>query len=76
MKLCLFEVVACIIFFLPSPVTYGIMLPYSGLFSLGANFPHFPECTHNLGKFILGCFVKFDCELLTELRASVIFLYY
>ena len=29
-------------------------IPYSGLFSLGANFSKFHEWVHNLGKFILG----------------------
>ena len=35
-------------------------MPYSGLFSLGANFPEFPECTYNSGKFILGCCIKLN----------------
>ena len=38
---------------------YGI--PYSGLFSLGANFPEFHELVHYLRKFILGCYMKLDC---------------
>ena len=37
-----------------------IYLPYSGLFSLGANFPKFPERAHNSGKFIMICCIKFD----------------
>ena len=36
-------------------------VPYSRLFSLGANFPNFHELAHNPRKFILGCYVKFDC---------------
>ena len=32
----------------------------SGLFSLGANFPKFPEWAHNSGKFIMVCCIKFD----------------
>ena len=37
---------------------------HSELFSLGANFPEFHEwLTINLGKFILGCCMKFDCGL-------------
>ena len=37
------------------------MVLYSGLFSLGANFPEFHELPHNSGKVILGCCMKFDC---------------
>ena len=44
-------------------------------FSLGANFPEFPGWTHNLGKFILGCCIKFDWGLLMELGTTVIKLY-
>ena len=35
-------------------------VPYSRLFSLGANFFEFPEWTHNSGKFILGSCTKFE----------------
>ena len=31
---------------------YNYILPYSGLFSLGANFP---EWARDSGKFMLGC---------------------
>ena len=41
-----------------------LLILYSGLLSLAANFSEFLEWAHNLGKFILGCCVKFDCELL------------
>ena len=30
-------------------------IPHSGLFSLGANFPEFPEWARDSGKFMLGC---------------------
>ena len=50
------------------------VLPYSGLSSLGSNFPGFPEWTHNSGKFILGCCIKFDYGSLAELGVIVIFL--
>jgi len=33
-----------------------ILIPYRGLFSRGANFPEFPEWTHDSGKFILSQF--------------------
>ena len=36
-------------------------VPYSGLFSLGANFPEFPKWAHDSGKFILGCCIMFEC---------------
>ena len=50
------------------------ILPYRGLFSLGANFPKFHKWAHNSGKAILGCCVKFDCGLLmAEYSESVIF---
>ena len=32
-----------------------IVLPYSGLFSRGVNFPEFPEWTRDSGNFILDC---------------------
>ena len=38
-------------------------IPYSGLFSLGVNFPEFHKWVHYSGKFILGCYMKFDCGL-------------
>ena len=38
-----------------------IYLPYSGLFSLGANFFEFYEWVHYSGKLILGCCMKLDC---------------
>ena len=47
------------------------MLLYSGLFSLGANFPEFHELTHYLGKFILGCYTKFDYGSLLQKLARV-----
>ena len=51
-----------------------LFMPHSRLFSLGANFPKFPEWTHNSGKFILGCCIqKFDYGLLSELGVTVIF---
>ena len=40
------------------------------LFSLGANFLKFPKWTHNLGKFILGCYIKFDYGLMAELGVT------
>ena len=46
------------------------LIPYNGLFSLSAIFSEFPKCTHNLGKFILGCCIKFDYGLLAELGAT------
>ena len=49
-------------------------VPYSGLFSLGANFPEFPKLIHNPGKFILGCCIKFNYGLLVKLDATVVFL--
>ena len=42
---------------------HSVYLPYSGLFSLGANFPKFPkwaDWAHNSGKFIMVCCIKFD----------------
>ena len=42
------------------------------LFSIGANFPEFPKWTHNSGKFILECCVKFDYGLLLELGTTVV----
>ena len=46
-------------------------LIYSGLFYLqvGANFP---EWTHNSGKFVLGCCVKFNYGSLAELGTTII----
>ena len=38
------------------------MLLYSGLFSLGADFPEFHELTHYLGKFILGSIMGRYCK--------------
>ena len=37
-----------------------IYLQHSVLFSLGTNFPKFPEWVHNSGKFIVVCCIKFD----------------
>ena len=31
------------------------VVPYSGLFSRGVNFPEFPELTRDSGNFILDC---------------------
>ena len=39
---------------------------YSKLFSLGANFPKFHEWAHYSGKFILGCYMYFDCGSLLQ----------
>ena len=55
-------------------IFFSPLLPYSGLFSLGANFPEFPKWNHNSGKFILGCCMKFNYESLVELGATIIFL--
>ena len=46
-----------------SPIPYSIA---SRLFSLGANFPKFPEWPRNLGKFMLGCFYRsiVGCKIL------------
>ena len=41
-------------------------IPYSGLFSTGANFPKFHERAYYLGKFILGCYMKFHCGSLLQ----------
>ena len=35
-----------------------LILPYSELFSLGANFPEFHKWAHNSRKFILGYMYK------------------
>ena len=48
----------------PYTITH-ISLLYNGLFSLGTNFPEFPEWARNSGKFILGCCIMFDCGLLS-----------
>ena len=37
-----------------SPMTDEFIIPYSGLFSLGANFPKFSEWARDSGKFMLG----------------------
>ena len=46
----------------------NIVLPYSGLFSLGANFPKFHKWTHYSRKLFLflGCCMKFNCGLLLQ----------
>ena len=41
-------------------------IPYSGLFSLGANFPKFHKWAHYSGKFILDCCMKFNCGSLLQ----------
>ena len=43
---------------------------YSGLFSLGANFLEFHKWAHYLGKFILSCYMKFDCGSLLQKLAQ------
>ena len=48
----------------PYTITH-ISLLYSRLFSLGENFPEFPEWARDSGKFILGCCIMFDCGLLS-----------
>ena len=48
-------------------------LPYSGLFSLGANFPKLPEWTQSqLGKIYFGS--STDYGSLVELGATIMFL--
>ena len=46
-------------------------LPYSGLFSLRANFPEFHEWAYYLKKFILGWYMKFDHGLLLQKLARI-----
>ena len=57
-------------------------IPYSGLYSLGTNFPEFPEWTHSLGKFILHVMLYkvwswviggtwHDCNILLILICSI-----
>ena len=39
---------------------------YSGLFSSDANFLEFHKWAHYSGKFILSCYMKFDCGSLLQ----------
>ena len=41
--------------------THDIVGTVGGLFSLGVNFSKFYEFAYYWGKFILGCYMKFDC---------------
>ena len=36
-------------------VVLHVTIKYSGLFSLGVNFPEFPEWACDSGKLMLGC---------------------
>ena len=47
------------------------LLPYSRFFSLGANFSKIHKWVCYSGKFILGCYMKFDCGSLLQKLARM-----
>ena len=49
-----------------------VLIPYSRLFSLGANFPEFHEWAHSSGKFIVGCYKVRMWDAIAEIGMDAI----
>ena len=51
---------------------YSIAIPYSRLFSLGANFPEFPEWARDW-KIYAGLLIRFNCGFNVAIAIMVLY---